>query len=119
MAYHYEKIGALSRVADLREMPVAWGRIDGLASLSDCRWIDPARPYFVQARFWRGHAWGPWEVYQVADCAQTRDLPSHRRRGIAPYGIEIDYRAAQRNNFAWTGHSGKGKTRVQVGRPFR
>jgi hypothetical protein len=119
MAYHYERVGALARVAAIRDMPIAWGRIDGLASISDCRWIDPARPYFVQARFWRGHAWGPIETYQIVDCAQYRDLPSHRRRGIAPYGIEIDRASADRNAFAWDGRRGKGKTKAQVGRPFR
>jgi hypothetical protein len=116
MAYHYERVGALARVATIRQMPVAWDRIDGLASVPDCGYVQPARPYFVQARFWRGKAWGPWEVYQLVDCSHPRDLARHRAQGLV---IEVDYASAQRNAFAWNGHSGKGKTRAQVGRPFR
>lgn len=112
MAFHYERVGALARVAAIRHMPVAWDHIDGLASLPDCRYVVPTRPWFVRARFWRGAGWGPWEVYQVTDCSDPRHLPMQRARGLV---IEIDYRAAQRNHFAWNGRSGKGKTRAQVG----
>src|SRR5215204_1558606 len=111
-AFHYERIGALARVAAIRGMPIAWGRIDGLASLPDCRYVDARRPYFVRARFWRGRGWGPWETFQVTDCSHPRDLPMQRRRGLV---IEIDYRAAVRNSFAWDGRRGKGQTRAQVG----
>lgn len=112
VAYHYERVGALARVAHLRGMPVAWERIDGLASLPECRYVQPARPYFVRARFWRGNTWGPWETYQVVDCSHPRDVARHRRAGLV---IEIDYRAAVRNGFAWNGHTGAGKTRAQIG----
>jgi len=116
VAFHYERAGALARVAAIRGEAIAWDRIDGLASHPDCGYIDPARPYFVRARFWRGSGWGPWEVYQLVDCSDPRHLPMQRRRGLI---LEIDYRAAQRNGFAWNGHSGKGKTKAQVGRPWR
>lgn len=114
-AMHYERAGAMARVAAVRGMPVAWSAIDGMASLPACRYVNARRPYFVRARLWERGRWGRWRTLQVVDCSNPRDLPRHRRTGIAPYGLEVDYRTAQQGGWAWNGRSGAGRTRAQVG----
>src|SRR6476646_7971114 len=102
MAYHYRN-GLMARVAVVRHMAVDWSKIDGLASLPDCRYVQPKHPYYVTARFWRlkDQSWGPWEVYMVIDCTAPRDMHAQTIKGIVPHGIEVDATSARRNQFYW------------------
>lgn len=120
MAFHYRN-GLMLQVAHIRHMAVDWSKIDGLASLPDCRYVQPKHPYYVTARFWllKSKRWSEDQTFMIVDCTNPRDLHSQTLKGIVPNGIEVDADSSRRNEFYWNGYSGAGKTRVIVGQPWR
>ena len=104
-AFHYERPGALARVAAVRHMPVAWNRVTGLASVPDCGRVDVTRPWLVVAR-WQD---GSTSTLQVTDCSDPADLPAQRRKGLV---LEVDAGTARSHGWYWP--PGPGKAPVMI-----